>query len=245
MPCLQPSAHLAEPAPHAARGSGQREPAAQAGLRGNTPCPALPEMMPSFLARQAPASDNAHSLLLPLHLGAGAGHSSPAAQQGSALSSPKSSLQFSVRNSTSTFTCTQQTLALKPPASKRTKQPFPLLTLASAQQALAAGLLLQAATPPAFAQGRRPAESSAQPGSERPARLQPSPRCSVPSRSPPAWPPEGAGPPWVGSADWAQHRWPGYCSSSCWWLRCGRCAGGGAAGASGGGGWLRATSRPP
>ena len=51
-------------------------------------------------------------------------------------------------NSTSTFTCREQSLGLKPGARKWIKQPFALLTPASAQKAVAVGLLCQAAPPP-------------------------------------------------------------------------------------------------
>lgn len=79
----------------------------------NPECPAPPETTPRFPASQAPASDNSQSHLLPLHLSAGAGDSLSAGHKRSLVSSPKSSLQLSIRNSTSTFTCTHQSLALK------------------------------------------------------------------------------------------------------------------------------------
>ena len=76
----------------------------------------MPEMVLTLLVFQAPACDNPQSLRSPLDLSMGAGASSAAGQEGSVASSPKSSLQFSVRNSTSVFTCAHQTLGLNPAA---------------------------------------------------------------------------------------------------------------------------------
>lgn len=136
----------------------------------------------------------------------GAGDCSAGGPERSATSSPKISPQFSVINSTSVFTCTQQSLALSAGAGR---QPLPLLTLASTQQAVAVGLLFQAATPPASAGERGQPGTSPQPSSDHhPAAAVPLQE-SVPSPSPPAWPPAAAAPRWVGSAGLAQRGWPG------------------------------------
>ena len=201
MPCLQASAHLAEQTVRAREAAAKQRPRHKRGREDNARWPAPPGTTTlRFLASLAPACDNPQSLLSPLDVSVGAGDSSAGGLESSLVSSAKSSLQFSSRNSTSTFTCTHQTLGVNPAAGKRPRQPFPLLTLASAQKAAAVGLLLQAATPPALAEGRRRAESSEQPSSDGPGRLQPAGQYSVPCQSPAAWPPAGAGPRWVGSA---------------------------------------------
>ena len=117
------------------------------GCEDNARCPAPSETTLSFPLSQAPGRDDPQSRLLPPHLSGGAGDSSAAGQERAVGSSPKSSLQFCVRNSTSTFTCTHQSLAFSAGAGKCVKRPFPLLPLASAQKAVAVGLLCQAATP--------------------------------------------------------------------------------------------------
>ena len=87
-------------------------------------------------------------LLLPVDLSVGAGDSLANGQERPAVSSSQITWQFSIINSTSTFTCTHQSLAVNPGACKRARQPFPLLSLASAQKAVGVGLMFQAASPP-------------------------------------------------------------------------------------------------
>ena len=116
MLCLQASAHLQSKLFTPREAVAKQRPAEKEGSEDNTRCPAPPEMMPRFLVSQVPARDNAQSLLLPLDLSVGAGDALAAGQERSVVSSPKSSLQFSIMNSTSTFTCTHQGLALKPAA---------------------------------------------------------------------------------------------------------------------------------
>ena len=57
--------------------------------------------------------DNPPSLLIPVDLPMGAGDSSAEGLERPAISSPKISQQFSVRNCTSAFTCTHESLAFR------------------------------------------------------------------------------------------------------------------------------------